>query len=344
MRGMGDVNGLLAAFRDPAISEIIVNDDGSVYIEKAGRLEPMGIKAEPEDAKAFLSFMVGEGEAVGSSKPYADLTAQDGSRVHVIGPPLTRGAGVALTIRKRPQRRPSLAEITREGTVPAGCASFLQYCVEQRCNILVIGGTSSGKTTLLNGLAGCFDPKDRVIVLEDTPEVTLALPHVLYLRTRMPDVTLRDLLINTLRMRPDRMIVGEVRSVEAAALLESMNVGLEGTICTMHANSPREALNRLETLVLTAGREMPLKAVRSTIAMALDLIVFMARLPDGRRKVCHITEVTGMELENITTADLFTLDTRQKDAELKPTGTMPRFYDLLRKQGIEPPLDFFQQN
>lgn len=341
---MGDVNGLLAAFRDPAISEIIVNDDGSVYIEKGGRLEAIGVKAEPEDAKAFLSFMVGDGETVGHSKPYADLTAQDGSRVHVIGPPLVRGAGLALTIRKRPEKRPSLAEITKGGTLPVGCASFLKYCVEQRCNILVIGGTSSGKTTLLNGLAGCFDPKDRVIVLEDSPEVALALPHVMYLKTRLPDVALRDLLVNTLRMRPDRMIVGEVRSIEAAALLESMNIGLEGTICTMHANSPREALNRLETLVMTAGREMPLKAVRSTIAMALDLIVFMARLPDGSRKVCQITEVTGMEVDNITTADLFMLDSRQRSPEIKPTGTMPRFYDLLRKQGIEPPLDFFQQN
>jgi pilus assembly protein CpaF len=341
---MGDVNGLLAAFRDPTISEIIVNDDGSVYVEKGGRLEAMASKAEPEDAKAFLSFMVGDGEAVGPAKPYADLTAQDGSRVHVIAPPLTRGSGLALTIRKRPERRPSLEEITKAGTLPAGCAAFLKYAVEQRCNILLIGGTSSGKTTLLNSLAGCFEPKERVIVLEDSPEVTLALPHVLYLKTRMPDVTLRDLLHNTLRMRPDRIIVGEVRSVEAASLLEAMNIGIEGTLCTMHANSPREALNRLETLVMTAGREMPLKAVRSTIAMALDLIVFMARLPDGSRKICQITEVTGMEVDNITTADLFMLDARQKNPELKPTGTMPRFYDLLRRQGIEPPLDFFKQN
>ena len=263
--------------------------------------------------------------------------------MHVIGPPLVRGAGPAITIRKRPAARPTLDELTAAGTLPQGCAAFLRYAVRQRCNVLVIGGTSSGKTTLVNALAGCFEPDERVLALEDSPELNIPLPHVMYLKTRLPDVSLRDLLVNTLRMRPDRIIVGEVRSVEAAALLEAMNVGHEGCLCTMHANSPREALARLETLVLTAGRDMPLKAVRQTISAALDLVVYLARLPDGSRRVCQVTEITGMEVDNITTADLFVLDARQKTPQLKPTGTMPRFYDLLRRQGQEPPLDFFQQ-
>jgi pilus assembly protein CpaF len=348
---MSDAQGLLAAFQDSRNSELIVNEDGSVFVERGAKLEKLPFKAEAGDVAAFLSFLVGDTETFGPARPYADLSAQDGSRVHVIGPPLVKG-GLCLTIRKRPTRRPSLAELARSGCVPVGCASFLKFAIEQKKNMLVIGGTSSGKTTLLNAMAALIPPEERIIVLEDSPELSLPQPHVMYLRTRLrdtsglADVTIRDLLINTLRMRPDRIIVGECRSVEAADMLQAMNVGHEGVLCTMHANSAREGLQRLETLVMSAGVDLPLRAVRSTITLAIDLVVFMARLADGTRRVAQVTEVTGLEVENITLADLFLLDSRKGAGgqvfALKPTGALPRFYDQLRKQGMEPPLDFFQ--
>lgn len=349
---MSDAQNLLNAFQDPRYSELIVNEDGSVFIERGAHLEKLPFKAAAEDVSAFLGFLVGEAAAtLGPARPYADLSAQDGSRVHVIGPPLVKG-GLCLTIRKRPTRRPSLDEMARSGSMTPGCAAFLKYAVDQKKNMLVIGGTSSGKTTLLNAMAGLIPPQERIIVLEDSPELSLPQPHVMYLRTRLrdasglADVTLRDLIINTLRMRPDRIIVGECRSVEAADMLQAMNVGHDGVLCTMHANSAREGLQRLETLVMSAGVDLPLRAVRSTITLAVDLVVFMARLADGSRRVAQVTEVTGLEVENITLADLFLLDSRKAAGgqvfTLKPTGALPRFYDQLRKQGIEPPLEFFQ--
>ena len=218
----------------------------------------------------------------------------------------------------------------------------------------MVGGASSGKTTLLNALAARLDRRSRVLVLEDTPELTIPLPHVMYLKTRLrdaagaADVTLADLVVNTLRMRPDRIIVGEVRGSEAADMLQAMNVGQEGTMCTLHANSCREALMRLETLIMGAGLDIPLKAVRASIAMGVDLIVFMARLADGTRRVVQVAEITGSELDNITMSDLFKTESRKTASgvsfALRPTGSRPRFYDLLAQQGFEPPLDFFGAN
>ena len=347
---MAETQALSEAFEDPANSELIINDDGAVFVERGSSLEALPFKAAPDDVQAFLKVLVGE-SGFGPARPYADLSAYDGSRVHIIAPPLVRG-GVCVTIRKRPERRLTLEEQVQNGSVTTGCASFLEYAVEQRKNMLIIGGTSSGKTTLLNALVSLVPPKDRILVLEDSPELVLPQPHVMYLKTRLrdsnglPDVTLKELLINTLRMRPDRIIVGECRSVEAADMLQAMNVGHEGVMCTMHANSAREGLQRLETLVMAAGGDLPLRVVRSSIVLAVDLVVFMARLSDGNRRVCQVTEVTGMEIDNITLSDLFLLDTRKGAQgaafELKPTGAMPRFYDQLRKQGLEPPLEFFQ--
>jgi pilus assembly protein CpaF len=344
---------LLQAYSDPETIEVVINDDGSVFLERAGtHLEKQDFRVDGEDIELFLKTVLGRAESFGSSRPYADLSATDGSRVHVIAPPLVRG-GLCVTIRKRPARRPHLGEIARSGAITLGCASFLKFAVKHHRNILIIGGTSSGKTTLLNALAALIPNEERVIVLEDTPEMTLPQPHVMYLRTRvrdaagLPDVTLRDLVTNTLRMRPDRIIVGEVRGVEAMDMLQAMNVGHEGVMCTLHANSAREGLQRLETLVLSSGLELPLHAVRSTIVLAIDLVVIMARLADGTRRVTQVTEITGMELDNITLSDLFLIDAR-KTADgmgftLRPTGAMPRFYDQLRKQGEDAPLEFFQE-
>jgi pilus assembly protein CpaF len=344
---------LLESYQNPEVIEVVINDDGSVFLERAGtHLEKQPFQVSAADIELFLRTILGRAESFGPARPYADLSALDGSRVHVIAPPLVRG-GMCITIRKRPSHRPHLGEIARSGAITLGCASFLKFAVKHHRNILIIGGTSSGKTTLLNALAALIPNEERVIVLEDTPELMLPQPHAMYLRTRvrdaagLPDITLRDLLVNTLRMRPDRIIVGEVRSVEASDMLQAMNVGHEGVMCTLHANSAREGLQRLETLVLSSGLELPLRAVRSTIVLAIDLLVVMSRLGDGSRRVTQVAEVTGMELDNITLSDLFLLDARKTAGgmgfNLRPTGSMPRFYDQLRKQGEETPLEFFQE-
>jgi pilus assembly protein CpaF len=344
---------LLQAYADPEVIEVVVNDDGSVFLEHSGaRLEKQPFQVSPADIGNFLKTVLGRVESFGPARPYADLSATDGSRVHVIAPPLVRG-GLCVTIRKRPAHRPHLGEIARGGAITLGCASFLKFAVKHRRSILIIGGASSGKTTLLNALGALIPNEERIIVLEDTPELTLPQPHVMCLRTRvrdaagLPDITLRDLVTNTLRMRPDRIIVGEVRGGEAMDMLQAMNVGHEGVMCTLHANSAREGLQRLETLVLSSGSELPLRAARSTIALAIDLVVVMSRLADGSRRVTQVTELTGMELDNITLSDLFLIDARKTAGgmgfTLRPTGVMPRFYDRLRQQGEETPLEFFQE-
>lgn len=347
---MADIEKLVAAFEDPAVIELMVNDDGSVFVEDGRGLRRLDAAPTALDVAAFLKGVTGAQETFGPDRPFADLTAVDGSRVHVIAPPVARA--VALTIRKRPARRPTLDELVAGGTLGDGCADFLDYCVQQRLNLLIAGGTSSGKTTLLAALAAQIDPAERVLVLEDTPELALSQPHVMYLRTRLrdaagrPDVSLRDLVLNTLRMRPDRVVIGETRGPEAADMLSAMNVGQDGMLTTLHAGSAREALQRLETLVLQAGGDMPLKAVRSNIVTALDFIVFMARFADGARRVVSVAEVTGLEVDTISMSDIFALDTRKgaagASARVRPTGAVPRFYDRLRKQGEEPPMEFFR--
>lgn len=346
---MPDIEKLVAAFKDPAVVELMVNPDGSVYIETAAKgVERLLAAPTQPDVAAFLNGVIGADEAFGPQRPYADLSAVDGSRVHVMAAPLTKG--LTVTIRKRPAQRPSLEELVSMGALSQGCADFLGYLVAQKMNILVVGGASSGKTTLLSALAARAGADERILVLEDTPELALPQKHTLYLRTRLrdasggADVSLRDLVVNTLRMRPDRIVVGETRGPEAADMLQAMNVGCEGMLTTLHANSAREALMRLETLVLQAGIDMPLKAIRSNIVTAVDFIVFLGRLGDGSRKVMQVAEITGMEIETISMSDLFTLDVRKGASALRPSGAVPRFYDRLRKQGVEPPMDFFKTN
>lgn len=350
---MPEIEKLIAAFEDPGVVELMINDGGAVFVERAGsRLEEAAVRPSPQDVLAFVRGVVGSPEEFGPKRPYADLTATDGSRVHVIAPPLVKG--LTVTVRKRPARRPGLDELVANGTLSANCAGFLDFCVSQRLNILVVGGTGSGKTTLLAALAARIDPAERILVLEDTPELTLPQPHAIYMRTRLrdaagsPDVTLRELVVNTLRMRPDRVIVGETRGPEASDMLQAMNVGQDGMMTTLHANSAREAVSRLETLVLQAGMDMPLKAIRQTIVSAVDFIVFMARLGDGSRRVMQVSEVTGMDQEIVSMADLFQTDLRRGpgglEAKLRAAGAMPRFYDRLRRQGMEPPLQFFRND
>jgi pilus assembly protein CpaF len=350
-----EIEKLVEAFEDPGVIELMINDDGGVYVERAGaEIRRLDAKPAQQDVLAFVRGVVGSPEEFGSRRPYADLTATDGSRIHVISPPLVKG--LTVTVRKRPTRRPTLRELVEGGTLTDKCAGFLDYCVQQKMNMLVVGGTSSGKTTLLAALAALTDPEERILVIEDTPELTLPETHrhAIFMRTRLrdaagsPDVTLRELVINTLRMRPDRVIVGETRGPEAADMLQAMNVGTDGFLTTLHANSAREAVSRLETLVLQAGIDMPLKAIRQNIVSALDFIVFLSRLADGSRRIVQIAEVTGLEVETVSMADLFTLDLRRGagglEGRLKPSGTMPRFYERLRRQGMTPPLEFFRDD
>lgn len=349
---MPEIEKLVAAFEDPSIHELMINDDGSVYVENGAGMRRLEAAPTAADVAAFVKGVVGADEKFGPERPYADLTAVDGSRVHVIAPPVARA--LAVTIRKRPAKRPTLDELVAAGALTDGCADFLDFCVQRKLNVLIAGGTGAGKTTLLSALAAQIEPAERILVLEDTPELALTQPHVLYLRTRArdangrPDVTLRDLVVNTLRMRPDRVIIGETRGPEAADMLSAMNVGQDGMLTTLHANSAREALQRLETLVLQAGVDMPLKAVRGNIAGAIDFIVFLARLADGSRRVTQVAEITGMEVDTISLSDLFVLDLRKSpdglSAALRPTGAVPRLYDRLRKQGEEPPMDFFRKD
>jgi len=347
-----EIDKLNDAFRDPGVVELMINHDGAVYVEREGaQITRLPLKPTGDDVLSFLRVIVGAPEEFGPKRPYADLSALDGSRVHVIAPPLARG--LTISVRRRPTRRPTLDELVEGGALTPNAAGFLGFCVEQKMNVLVVGGTSSGKTTLLSALCSLASPEERILVLEDTPELTLPQPHVLYLRTRMrdsagmPDVTLRELVINTLRMRPDRVIVGETRGPEAADMLQAMNVGQDGLMSTLHANSPREAIARLETLVLQAGIDMPLKAIKQNIVSALDFIVFLSRLSDGSRRVLQISEITGMEMDTVSMADLFTLDIQRGagglGGKLKAVGAIPRFYERLRKQGIEPPLEFFRR-
>jgi pilus assembly protein CpaF len=347
-----EIDKLNEAFRDPGVVELMINHDGAVYVEREGaKITRLPLKPTGDDVISFLRVIVGAPEEFGPKRPYADLSALDGSRVHVIAPPLARG--LTISVRRRPTRRPTLEELVEGGALTPNAAGFLEFCVEQKMNVLVVGGTSSGKTTLLSALCSLASTEERILVLEDTPELSLPQPHVLYLRTRMrdssgmPDVTLRELVINTLRMRPDRVIVGETRGPEAADMLQAMNVGQDGLMSTLHANSPREAIARLETLVLQAGIDMPLKAIKQNIVSALDFIVFLSRLSDGSRRVLQISEITGMEMDTVSMADLFTLDIQRGagglGGKLKAVGAIPRFYERLRKQGVEPPLEFFRR-
>ncbi len=344
---------LKAAYLDPNTTELMIIENGSAYVETPGaKLHQLPGKISLQTLGEFLQFLVGPNERFGPERPYGDLSATDGSRVHVIVPPLTR-IGPCLTVRKRPTQRPSLQEIVDSGSLPPACAEFLAFAALHNSNFLIVGGTSSGKTTLLNAMASLVGPEDRFLVLEDTPELVLPQPHAIYLRTRLrdprgnPDVTLRDLLMNALRMRPDRILIGEVRGPEAFDLLSAMNVGTDGVLATIHANSAREALTRLEVLTLTAGVDLPLKALRANMVQALDLIVVMARLRDGSRRVIQVTEVTGLEQDIITLSDLFKIDLGHAEAGenslLKPTGSLPRLYEGLRAAGVACPLDWFKK-
>jgi pilus assembly protein CpaF len=343
MLGLGPLEDLLA---DPAVSEIMVNHPGQVYVERAGRLSlsPLRFQDERQLRSVIERIVWPLGRRIDESSPKVDARLPDGSRVNAIIPPLAL-KGSCLTIRRFPARRPSLEELVAGGSLSPAAAELLHQAVRHKKNILVSGGTGSGKTTLLNALSACIPEGERVITLEDAAELKLQQAHVVTLEARpanvegQGEVTIRELLKNALRMRPDRIVVGECRGGEALDMLQAMNTGHEGSLSTLHANNPREALQRLETLCLLSGVDLPLKVARQQIASAIDVIVQVGRLRDGSRKVLAVTELVGMEGEVLQTQDLFLHQARGTDAEgrlqgsLQATGIAARFYGQLRDAG-----------
>jgi pilus assembly protein CpaF len=334
--------------RDPEVTEIMVNNWDTIYVERAGKLYWTGTKFhDDQQLRRTIDKIVGKvGRRVDEASPYVDARLPDGSRVNAVIPPLAID-GPALTIRKFAADPYQADDLIEFGTMTSPVAQFLEACVRGRINILVAGGTGAGKTTTLNVVSSFIPDDERILTIEDAAELRLQQPHVVRLESRPPNiegkgqVTIRDLVRNALRMRPDRIVIGEVRGAEALDMLQAMNTGHDGSISTIHCNSPRDALSRLETITMMAGMELSNKAIREQIASALQLIVYQARLKDGTRRFTHVTEVAGMEGEVITLQDIFLFDySPGVDEEgkfkgrLKSTGLRPKFLDKLAERGV----------
>ncbi|MCS7263649.1 MAG: CpaF family protein [Armatimonadetes bacterium] len=341
---------------DPEVTEIMVNGPFQVYIERHGKIELTSVRFRDEQhlVRIIEKILLPLGKRVDERVPMVDARLPDGSRVNVIIPPISLN-GPCLTIRKFSRDPFTMGDLISFGTLTPEAAQFLQAAVQAKLNILITGGTSSGKTTLLNVLSAFVPNDERIITIEDTAELQLRQDHVVRLEARPPniegvgEVTIRDLVRNALRMRPDRIIVGECRGGEALDMLQAMNTGHEGSMTTIHANNPREALSRLETMVLMAGMDLPVRAIREQIAGAIDLVIHMTRLRDGSRKVIQIAEITGMEGDVITMQDLFAFEHEGFDemgrtrGRLKPTGLRPKCYEQIWERGIRLPLSIFQR-
>lgn len=349
--GFGPINRLI---RDPSISEIMVNGPQNVYVERKGRLVLTDVvfKDDQHVMRVIEKIVAPLGRRIDESSPMVDARLPDGSRVNAIIPPLALN-GPSITIRKFSEKPYTVKDLINFGTMTPEVAMFLKTCVEARLNIVVSGGTGSGKTTTLNVISSFIPDDERIVTIEDAAELQLAQEHVVRLETRPPNIegkgaiTIRDLVRNSLRMRPDRIVVGEVRSGEALDMLQAMNTGHDGSLTTGHANSPRDMLSRLETMVLMAGMDLPVRAIREQIASAIDLIVHQARLKDGSRKITHITEITGMEGDVITMQDIFVFRQHGRDEKgritgaIVPTGIKPKFVERLVDAGISLPSDIF---
>ena len=349
--GLGPLDELLA---DDAISEIMVNRHDEIYLERNGRLErhPGSFTSDRAVLGVIERIVTPIGRRIDESSPMVDARLKDGSRVNAIIPPLAL-KGPALTIRKFGRRLFSHADLVALGTMSAPMAEFLRICVEQRRNILISGGTGSGKTTLLNVLSNFIPDGERIITIEDAAELRLAHSHLISLEARPANaegrgqIAIRDLVRNALRMRPDRIVVGECRGGEALDMLQAMNTGHDGSLTTLHANSPRDALARLETLVLMAGMELPLTAIRDQIAAAIDIVVQQARLPDGRRAVTAVAEITGTESGRIQFQELFRHEQLGREADGRVRGrfvacnAVPAFYETLGGAGVALDLSLF---
>ncbi|MEM7306172.1 MAG: CpaF family protein [Planctomycetota bacterium] len=350
--GIGPLAPLMS---DPAITDILVNGHDQVYIERFGRLEKTDIRFRDDDhiRRIIERLAMRVGRRIDQSSPMVDLRLSDGSRVNATLPPVTLD-GPTLSIRRFGRNGLRGGDLLRLGMLSDDMARFLTLAVRHRKNVLISGGTGAGKSTLLSVMAESIPRDERVITIEDTAELVLDQEHVVRMETRPMNaegrglITARDLVVNALRMRPSRVIVGEVRSAEALDMLQAMNTGHEGGMCTIHANSARDALSRLETMVLMAGAELPSRAIREQMTSALDLVVHVRRCDDGGRRIASIAEITGMESGVPLLQDIFTLGrghspvTGEVAWRYAATGIVPRFVEQLRGVGIEVPMSLFQ--
>ncbi|MBP8974183.1 MAG: CpaF family protein [Anaerolineae bacterium] len=348
--GFGPLEPLLA---DDTITEIMVNGPKNVYIERAGNILRSNVTFEDEDhvLRVLDRIVAPLGRRIDESSPTVDARLPDGSRVNAVIRPISL-CGPTITIRKFSRRPFTVEDLIRFGSLTPEIAEFLRASVIARLNIVVSGGTGSGKTTLLNVLSGFIPNDERIITIENAAELQLRQEHVVSLESRPPniegrgEVNIRDLVVNSLRMRPDRIVVGECRAGEALDMLQAMNTGHEGSLTTLHSNSPRDTLARLETMCLMAGMDLPVRAIREQVASALDVIIHQERMRDGTRKIVKITEIQGMEGDVITMSDIFEFEQTGLEAgkvigRIRPTGLRPKFIEKIEASGIHLPPSVF---
>src|SRR5512147_923040 len=348
--GLGPLQPLL---EDDTITEIMVNGPKNVYVERKGKLHRVPVTFESnEHVMRIIDRIVAPlGRRIDESSPYVDARLQDGSRVNAVISPISL-VGPILTIRKFSKNPITLEQLVQFGSISPEALQFLKACVESRLNVVISGGTGSGKTTLLNVLSSFIPADERIITIENAAELQLRQEHVVTLESRPPniegrgEITIRDLVINALRMRPERIIVGECRGGETLDMLQAMNTGHDGSMTTAHANSPRDALSRVETMCLMAGMDLPIRAIREQVSSAVDLIAHQERMRDGTRKIVNITEVSGMEGDVITMTDIFVFEQTGMEngkivGRLRPTGLRPKFMEKIETAGINLPPSIF---
>src|ERR687886_1491639 len=351
--GFGPIEPLL---NDPTVSEVMVNGPKRIYFERKGRLLLSDVRFDDDDhVRRVIDRIVSPlGRHVDEASPICDARLPDGSRVNVVIPPISL-VGPAITIRKFTKEKLKVDDLIRFGSITPEIADFLRACVHARLNVVISGGTGSGKTTLLNVLSNFIPDDERIVSIEDSAELQLAKEHWIRLETRPANiegsgaVSARELVVNCLRMRPDRVIVGECRGGEALDMLQAMNTGHDGSLTTGHANTPRDMLSRLETMVLMAGMDLPVRAIREQISSAVDLIIQQSRMRDHSRKVTHITEVQGMEGDKIILQDIFLFEQEAFDngkvvGTIKPTGVRPKFMSKIEDAGMQLPPAIFGVN
>ena len=348
--GLGPLQPLL---EDDTITEIMVNGAKNIYIERKGKVHRVPVTFENNDhvMRIIDRIVAPLGRRIDESSPYVDARLPDGSRFNAVIPPISL-VGPVLTIRKFSRNPITVEQLIQFGSVSQEAIQFLKACVESRLNIVISGGTGSGKTTLLNVLSGFIPGDERIITIENAAELQLRQEHVVTLESRPPniegrgEITIRDLVVNSLRMRPERIIVGEIRDEAALDMLQAMNTGHDGSMTTLHSNGPRDTLARLETMTLMAGMDLPSRAIREQVASAIDLICHQERMRDGTRKITNLTEISGMEGEVITMTDIFVyeqtgIENGQIVGRLRPTGLRPKFMDKLEAAGINLPPSIF---
>ncbi|MDP3449474.1 MAG: CpaF family protein [Anaerolineaceae bacterium] len=348
--GLGPLQPLL---EDDTITEIMVNGAKDIYVERRGKLQrvPLTFESDEHVMRIIERIVAPLGRRIDESSPYVDARLPDGSRVNAVIPPISL-IGPILTIRKFSKNPFTVDQLIQFGSLTTEALQFLDAAVKSRINIVISGGTGSGKTTLLNVLSSFIPTDERILTIENAAELQLRQEHVITLESRPPniegkgEITIRDLVVNALRMRPDRIIVGEIRDEAAIDMLQAMNTGHDGSMTTLHSNSPRDTLSRLETMVMMAGMDIPMRAIREQVSSAIDLVVHQERMRDGTRKVVNITEVTGMEGDVITMTDVFVYEqlgyeNNKVIGRMRPTGLRPKFMEKIEASGIHLPPSVF---